>query len=168
MTKHLYLLRHAQAAEKESRQDDKSRELTSAGIRDALHMGAWLREQQISFDLIATSSAVRAVQTAELVIEGMKVEPPRTVEEDTLYDASVRQLLDYVNNLEDAYSSVLLVGHNPPVSYLAEYLTKAEIGSMGPGSVVMIRFGEVSWKVVSENSGEMVKYVGPEVIRGEA
>ena len=155
MSRTLYLMRHAEAAAKEARQEDKSRELTQSGVKDALHTGAWLREQNTNWDLIVSSSAIRAEQTALMVAEGMKLDHPRILLEDVLFDASVRQLLDYVNNIEDAYQSVLIVGHNPSISYLAEYLTKADIGDMAPGAVVSIRFELSSWKLVSENTGVM-------------
>lgn len=162
MPKHLYLLRHADAAQKESRQDDKSRELTQSGVKDSLHMGAWLREQNVDFDLIASSSALRAEQTASLIAEGMKLDQPRMLVEDVLYDASVRQLLDYINNIEEGYDRVLVVGHNPSITYLAEYLTKADIGDMAPGSVAIITFDFSSWKNVSENTGVLVRYASPD------
>lgn len=164
MSKQLYLLRHAEAAPKESRQDDKFRELTQAGVKDCLHMGAWLREQNFQFDLIVSSSALRAEQSAEMIAEGMKLNNPKILLEDVLYEASVRQFLDYVMNIEDGYDDVLIVAHNPAISYLAEYLTKADIGDMAAGSVVMIRFDFSSWKQVSENTGELVKYVSPEMV----
>ena len=156
MTRTLYLMRHAEAAAKESRQDDKARELTQSGVKDALHTGAWLRDQNTQWDLLVSSSAMRAEQTAHMVAEGMKLDHPRILLEDVLYEASVRQLLDYVNNIEDAYHSVLIVGHNPAISYLAEYLTKADIGDMAPGAVAIIRFELSSWKMVSESSGVLV------------
>lgn len=161
MAKHLYLLRHAEAAAKESRQDDKNRELTQAGIKDSLHMGAWFREQKVEFDLIVSSSAFRAEQTASLTAEGMKLEHPRILLEDVLYDASVRQFLDYINNIEDAYSNVLVVGHNPAISYLAEYLTKGDIGDMPSGALAITLFDFPSWKSVTENSGQLVTYIAP-------
>jgi phosphohistidine phosphatase len=162
MAKHLYLLRHAEAASKEARQDDKTRELAQAGVKDSLHMGAWFREQNFHFDLLASSSAVRAEQTASLVAEGMKLDHPRILLEDVLFDASVRQFLDYVNNIEDAYQHVLIVGHNPVISYLAEYLTKADMGDMVAGSVAIIKFDKNSWRDVGEETGHLVNYVTPE------
>jgi phosphohistidine phosphatase len=164
MPKHLHLLRHADAAQKEARQDDKSREVTQAGIKDSLHMGAWFVEQNIHFDLLVTSSARRAEQTTQLIAESMKLDQPRILEEDVLYEASVRQLLDYVNTIEDGYDNVLVTGHNPSISYLAEYLTKAHIGDMAPGSVAIIRFDFNNWKSVGENTGQLLHYVAPEQI----
>jgi phosphohistidine phosphatase len=161
MPKNLYLLRHAEAAAKESRQEDKVRDLTQGGLKDSLHMGAWLAEQNIVFDLMVSSSALRAEQTAMLVAEGMKMEHPKILPEDVLYEASVRQFLDYVNNIEDGYEHVLIVGHNPVISYLAEYLTKADVGDMLAGSVAIMKFDTASWKNVSENTGQMVRYATP-------
>ena len=164
MPKTLYLQRHAKAAGKEARQEDKSRELMQSGLKDALHMGAWFAEQNIHFDLIVSSSAMRAEQTAMLVTEGMKIEHPKILLEDILYEASVRQFLDYINNIEDAYHHVLIVGHNPVISYLAEYLTKADVGDMATGSTVIITFDFSSWKNVSENTGVFVRYVEPDEV----
>jgi phosphohistidine phosphatase len=164
MAKHLYLFRHAEAAGKESRQEDKARELSQAGIKQSLHMGAWFREQNLNFDLIVCSSSVRTEQTANLAAEGMKVENPKIIPEDVLYEASVRQFLDYIKSIEDAYHYVLCVGHNPVISYLAEHLTKADIGEMVNGSVAIIRFNFSTWKEVSENTGELMSYVTPEMV----
>lgn len=164
MPKHLYLFRHAEAVGKESRQEDKARELSQTGVKESLHMGAWFQEQRFQFDVIISSSATRTEQTAMLAVEAMKLENSKIILEDILYEASLRQFLDYLNNIEDAYRHVLCVGHNPVISYLAEYLTKAEMGEMAPGGVSIIKFDITSWKEVSENNGELVNYVTPEMI----
>lgn len=164
MAKHLYLFRHAEAVGKESRQEDKARELSQTGVKNSLHMGAWFLEENFHFDLIISSSAMRTEQTAMLAAEGMKLENPKIVLEDILFEASLRQFLDYLNNIEDAYNQVLCVGHNPVISYLTEYLTKAEMEEMSPGSVAIIKFDITSWKEVSGGTGELVKYVTPEMI----
>lgn len=148
-------MRHAKAASPQSRQDDKSRQLTSEGVKQSRHIGAWFEERNIRFDLVVSSSATRAEETARLVLEGMKAETPRMIQDDVLYEASVRQFLDYINNIEDGYERVLIVGHNPTISYLAEYLTKADIGDMATAGVVIISFDLPSWKMVSENTGVM-------------
>ena len=164
MPKTLYLLRHSEAVAKGSRQDDKLRELSQSGMKESLHMGSWLMEQNIHFDLMVSSSAVRAEQTAELLAEGMKLDQPKILLEDVLYEASVRQFLEYINNIEDAYHHVLITGHNPTISYLGEYLTKADIGEMATGSIAMIKFDFSSWKLVSENTGVLEKYITPESV----
>jgi len=167
MPKTLNLFRHAEAVAKESRQDDKTRDLTQTGIKDSLHIGNWFLEQNIHFDLIVTSSALRAERTTEMAVQGMKSGNTKILSEDALYEASVRQLLEYINHLEDTYHNVLCVGHNPAISYLAEYLTKADIGDMATGSVAIIRFDLSSWKEVSENTGVLLNYVSPGTLTGD-
>lgn len=164
MAKHLYLFRHAEAVGKESRQEDITRELSQAGVKNSLHMGAWFKEHTITFDMMVSSSAMRAEQTAMLIADAMKVDKSKIILTDVLYEASLRVVLDYINNIEDAYESVLCVGHNPAISYLAEYITKAETGEMVPGSVAIIKFELPSWKLVSSNTGELVNYVTPEMV----
>lgn len=157
MTKTLYLMRHAEAGPKEGRKDDRSRELTPAGIRAARQAGDWLHQQKITLDLLVSSDALRAEQTIRLVAEGLALDSPRILLDDTLYEASLRQLLDYINQLDDSYNHVLIVGHNPAITYFAEYLTKAEIRDMSPGSIIVIRFELASWKEVSQNTGAIVR-----------
>lgn len=155
-------MRHAQAVSRGGGGDDRSRELSQKGVRDALLIGNWLRERQVPLDLIAHSSASRTTQTAELVAEALKGDSTVLLSEDVLYDASVRQLLQYVREIEDAYTNALLVAHNPAVSYLAEYLTKADTGGFPTGAVAIIRFDTGSWKNVDENTGSLVEFVHPE------
>lgn len=157
-------MRHAKASHQESKEDDKSRELRPEGVRQSRHIGAWFDAQKIRFDLMISSSATRAEETARLVAEGMDIEPPRLLIEDALYEVSVRNFLDYINNIEDGYERVLIVGHNPTISYLAEYLTKADIGDMSTGSVSIISFNLASWKLVSENTGVLERYVRPDEV----
>lgn len=154
MAKHLYLVRHAEAVVKESRQDDHSRELTPKGVRDALHLGARLKEQNHTLDLLVSSSALRAEQTTTLIAETLNLD--RILLEDLLYEAPVRLLLEYVNNLEDSCHNVMLTGHNPGITYFAEYLTKADIGDMVPGRMVIVQFSVASWKEVGGGMGMVV------------
>lgn len=161
MTKHLYLVRHAEAASREARQEDKTRNLTQNGIKDSLLLGTWLRERNLSFDRIVSSSASRAEQTAHVLTEGLKLNNPTIIVEDVLYEASPGQLLHYINDFEAGFAEVMVVGHNPSISYLAEYLTKADIGNMAPGSAACIQFECDGWKSIAENTGELVWYTAP-------
>ena len=81
---------------------------------------------------------------------------------DELYEASVRSLLNVVNNLQPKYISVMLVAHNPAISYFAEYLTNSEVGSLVPGGVVLLHLEEMEWGEASEGNCKFVKYHEPD------
>lgn len=164
MPKNLLLLRHAESVEKLPGQDDRQRDLTANGMRQAARIGSFLYHEKISVDCIYTSNAIRALRTTEMVIDGMKLPSERIVPTDELYDASTRTFFSFLTMMDDDFSSVMCIGHNPPISYVAEYLTKAEIGDMATAGLVMMLFSLKSWKELSAGTGELIRYIYPEIL----
>jgi phosphohistidine phosphatase len=165
MSRFLYLMRHAQSVDKHLNQPDKERELTPQGMNDALSIGSYLYRQKINFDLIASSTAIRAKHTAEMVVDGAKMMSDKILIDDELYTASVRTFLAFVNQLDDALTHVMCVGHNPVISYLAESLTKAEIGDMPPAGIAIIKLNVQHWKEINQGSGELINLLLPENLK---
>ncbi|HEY3430070.1 MAG TPA: phosphohistidine phosphatase SixA [Cyclobacteriaceae bacterium] len=162
MSRFLYLMRHAQSADKQPGQPDKERELTQQGVQDAMLAGKYLQHQKINLDLLLCSTAVRANRTAELIIESINLDSNKVQFEDELYTASVRTFLALITQLDDSAGSVMCIGHNPVISYLAELLTKAEIGDMPPAAMTIIRFNANHWKDVHQGTGEFISILTPE------
>jgi len=159
----LHLLRHAQSAEKQQGQSDKDRDLTSAGRKEAATIGHYLKKNNSGIEIIITSSAQRAQSTASVIFGILNLSSDLVVAED-LYDASIRSLLEFTNQLDDDHKNVLLIGHNPHLSYFAEYLTGAEIGSLETAGLVSIRLNCNQWTEVKEGGGSMESYVYPAII----
>jgi len=164
MSRFLYLMRHAQSADKQPGQADKERELTLKGMRDATRIGRHLYDQKIIPKIIFASPAIRANATAQLVSDGLKTDSEKILLDEELYEASVRTFLEFVKQQDDANNNIMCVGHNPSISYLAEYLTKAEIGDMPPGAVAIIQFNTSNWKDSDQGSGTLVTFITPENI----
>jgi phosphohistidine phosphatase len=164
MPRYLYLLRHAESAEKHFGQQDKERELTQRGVREALLIGAHLYKENISFSAIYASSAERARTTASIVGDAMKFDTDTIRIEDALYDASTRTFFEFITQLDNDLQHVLCVGHNPVITYLAESLTKEAIGDMPPGSIVTIKFSADQWKIIEPGGGELEGFVRPEML----
>lgn len=164
MPRYLYLLRHAESSEKQFGQQDKDRELTQRGVREALLIGSHLYKENVSFDAVYTSSAERARTTAGIVADAMKLDGEKIRVEDSLYDASTRTFFEFLTQLDNDLQHVLCVAHNPVISYLAESLTKEEIGDMEPGGLVSIKFPADQWKLIEPGAGELEGYVRPEML----
>jgi phosphohistidine phosphatase len=164
MPKHLYLLRHGTSAEKQTGQTDKERLLTPQGTRETLLIGQYLLKHKLVPGLIVSSTADRAATTAGFIADAMKIDHDLVVLEEELFQASTRTFLELINQLDDAHTHVMCVGHNPTISYLAEYLTKAEIGDMVPAGLAIIRFNCTSWKDASPEKGELVNYINPQML----
>lgn len=164
MPRYLYLVRHAQSAEKQVNQNDFGRELTSTGVKQALLVGNYLLQQQIMPDVIMTSTAERARMTARMIADALKTDIEKINLQEDLYEASTRTFFQFITQLEDDLHHVMCVAHNPVVTYLAEYLTGAEVGDMVPAGMAMIKFNIQSWKEVSQGNGELENYITPEML----
>lgn len=162
MQRFLYIMRHAQAEEIHGDLPDKDRELTAKGQQEALIMGAQLAKQGFNPDYIFTSIANRTKHTAALVSDVLKVAAENVIEEEELYNSSIRSYLNFINKIDAGIGSVLLVGHNPTVSYLTEYLSDAEIGSMPTAGICCLQISAPSWKMISKNSASLLEFIYPE------
>ena len=161
MQKNLYFLRHAKSDWSVTGQKDFDRELNQRGKTDAPKMGRKLFELSVSPEIIYASPAERTKITSELVAEQLHYNTEHIIFEEQLYEASVRSLLNFINSLDDKYSKVMLVGHNPTLTYLAESLAKAELGNIPTCGAVNIQFDIDSWKEVSQGIGELKWFVYP-------
>jgi phosphohistidine phosphatase len=161
MTKQLILVRHAETLEKQIGQHDKDRELTAKGIIQASQAGAMLRESKIQVDAILSSSAIRTNMTSAIIADALGGVDNRVFYHDELYEASTRTFLEFINGISDNYRSVICVGHNPAITYLAEHLTKADVGEMQPGNVVIMTIDTDKWSEVREGTAKFVRHIQP-------
>ena len=164
MTKLLFLYRHGEAAQSHSSDGDRERELTSKGISQSNQIGTYLLSNQLDVKTIFSSTALRAHQTAAITAEAMKMDTSAIVLDDELYSATTRMFFEFVSRMDSSLTNVMCVGHNPTLTYLAEYFTKESIGDIVPAGVVIIKFEIQSWSEVSQGNGQLVKYITPESI----
>jgi phosphohistidine phosphatase len=163
--KTLYIVRHAQASESVS--PDIIRPLTANGMIDCTRMGRHLASKMQGIDLILTSHAERTQMTTQVFCEQLKLDFFSIVKlDESLYESSPKHYWDAVKELPESIDSVMIVGHNPSVSYFAEFLTHDEIGSMPTCGVIGITFSVVTWAEVGKNTGKTLFYDSPDGIMG--
>lgn len=120
--KTLLLLRHAKSSWKKPTLADHARPLNKRGQHDAPLVGAWLPLQHLVPDLVLSSTAVRARDTAQAVIDasGYRGEWRGLPQ---LYHATPADLVAVLQTLPQATQQVLVVGHNPGLEELVTLLT---------------------------------------------
>lgn len=161
MSKTLILVRHAKSDWSIPGQKDFDRSLNERGHRDAPRMAQLLLEKQILIDAVITSTATRAKLTAEYFNEQLFKGQKELIENENLYEASARVWMNEVCALSNGLNTVLMVGHNPGISYFAEYLTKSELGEIPTCAIVGISFEIESWSEVSGATGNLLFYDYP-------
>jgi len=123
-TKHkLIIMRHAKSDWAGSVASDFDRPLAQRGERDAPRMGAWLAVQGLIPGLIVSSPAQRARQTVLRVVEKLRIQEQDIIFEQELYMATLTTLLEVINKYRSRAETLMLIGHNPGLDSLVEYLS---------------------------------------------
>jgi phosphohistidine phosphatase len=83
--------------------------------------GRWLADRGLVPEAVLVSSARRTTSTWLALAEGgsFDVEPTAS---DSLYSAGPESALDLVRETPDDVASLVVIGHNPTIAYLAQLL----------------------------------------------
>ena len=120
--KFVLILRHAKSSWKETGVSDHSRPLNKRGKMAAPRMGQILYEEDFVPDVILSSTARRARDTADLVAEASGFEG-EVVYLENFYHAWPSDYLDELRSLSGDINTAMIVGHNPGMEMLLEMLT---------------------------------------------
>ena len=159
--KTLYLVRHAKSGWIDSSQLDFDRILAGQGNQDAAAMGRHLQENGIQPDIVICSPAWRAVQTLEHLAAGMNVPIADVLYNKSIYEAATSTLLEIVRNIDDAFGSAMLIGHNPSMSGLINHLTGEPISNMPTCSIATIRTPSNHWKKTDSAASQLLDFTYP-------
>ncbi|KAA6439983.1 phosphohistidine phosphatase [Dyadobacter flavalbus] len=165
MKKTLVLVRHATAEDQTFRIKDFDRNLNSKGLSEAAAMGKWLAESGVKPDIFITSPASRAYKTAEIISGKLGVNASSLITNADIYEGGPQSYLNAVNTVPENFSMLMLFGHNPDISYFAEYLTGSNLGSMKKGSIAIIDFDDLNWAEISAKTGNLNLYKTPGEVR---
>lgn len=159
--KTLYLVRHAKSDQGIAGIADIDRPLNTRGYRDADTMSKALKEKKLLPDLIITSPAVRAFSTALIFCRNFNLNPDKIIIKTELYESSVKNYLQVIKQADDRFSSIMLFGHNPIMSDLANSLSSSFTEDVPTCSVVCIKSNCKHWENIEENEGELLFYDFP-------
>jgi phosphohistidine phosphatase len=129
------LLRHGKS-DWSQQLNDFDRPLKDRGKRGAQRMGVWLQQQELVPDLVVSSPAERAIVTAQKAVKAMAGDAGRILQDRRIYAARVEDLLEVLAELPREAHRVMLVGHNPGLEYLTEYLADKPIPLPGDGKLL--------------------------------
>lgn len=153
--KTLLILRHAKSSWKHNDLTDHDRPLKKRGEQTATLMGELIRKHDLTPQRIISSTARRALKTAELVAEACHYEE-QIIATRALYGADPDDFVEALRTLDDADERVMIVGHNPDLEVLLESLTGA-MESLPTAALAQVTLPIDSWKELEENTpGKLV------------
>jgi len=161
----LFILRHAKSSWDDPTLSDFERPLNRRGKEDAPLMGEHLKELGVRPDLIVSSPAKRAKKTAKIVAEALGYDPDAIEWREGIYEASPQSLLYLVCQLPDNAKRVMIVGHNPGLTMLANMLGDIAIDNIPTAGCVGIAFDTDAWEKACRMKGHTLFFEYPKKIK---
>ena len=162
--KTLFLMRHAKSSWKDDKLADHERPLKKRGLKDTKLIAKELKKNDLIPDLIITSPAVRAKQTAEYLAECLGYQG-KIKTSDALYMGEPQDYAAALKEVKEKIESVLIVGHNPGLEAYLQIID-GEIESMPTGSLGYLMLAVEDWESVSlETMGDLIGFWKPKDLR---
>jgi len=157
--KTLFLIRHAKSSWKDITLDDFDRPLNKRGKKNAPFMGELLKNQGIKPDIIYSSPAKRAKDTAKIIAQ--KIGYKDDIKFDSkIYESNLITLKNIIYSIENKHNIVFLFGHNPCLNIFVEDFCSfyENIPTCG---IVILEFNCDSWNQVSVDNCNLALFDYP-------
>ena len=166
MTKTLLILRHAKSSWKNEKLKDFDRPLKHRGEESAKVIGKVLMMAELVPQVILSSPAQRAKQTAELVAEESKFKGELKFVK-SYYMGEPEDYITALNELPDEIERVMIVGHNPGLEALLQLLD-GKVDSLPTGSLAYLVLDIKHWaELTKATAGELISFWEPDEIKLE-
>ena len=162
--KTLYLVRHAKSSWKFPELRDFDRPLNGRGKRNAPDMGKRLKAMGILPDLLIASPANRALTTARKIAENIGYPVEDILENDDIYHGSENTLLQVIKSADGDVNELMLFGHNPGFTDLANLLGDQWIDNIPTCGIVALGFDVTDWSEVTPGTGRNLFFDYPKKI----
>ncbi len=154
----LYIVRHAKSSWDFPELSDHERPLLEKGKKRTRKIISFLQDKKAKPDVIITSSAIRARETAGYLATGLGLTKDQLQIDPALYHADSERIFDLFIDLSDNYQQVMLVGHNPALTNFVNLFLEPTIDWLPTSAVVCLAFDTDHWDGI-KTSGFEVRYV---------
>lgn len=158
----LILIRHAKSDWSNPLLDDFERPLNKRGEKNAPFMAKILKKEIQKPDLIISSPSFRTKLTLEYFLKEFEYKG-EVIFEKSIYEAPYLNLLKAIKNVDDKYKTIFLIGHNPGLNDLANFLLGSFEDNIPTSGVLKIDFDTNSWKNISKDNSKLIFFKYPKM-----
>jgi len=163
--KTIHLLRHAKSSWGDASLDDVDRLLNARGIRTAKSMADALVKAGCTFNHVFCSPAVRAQSTITLISEQLPEANIQWQTDTALYTFESSALLQWLQGRNEAISELMIVGHNPALTLLANQLSDGEIDHLPTCAYVQLTTtAPCTWSDIANTLFEVKALLKPKAL----
>ena len=159
--KNIFFLRHAKSSWDDFALKDFERPLSTRGIQDAGLMGNFFKSKKIVLDKVVSSPSRRTKETIDHFFGKKK---PDIEYVDSLYHAHMEKILDILFGLDFSLNSIMVVGHNPSMHEVTEYVSGNFIEKFPTCGLSWITISD-EWNKITQGCGELKLFFKPSQLR---
>lgn len=170
--KYLTIVRHAKSSWAQPGLADHDRPLNDRGQRAAPAVATFMHRTYFGGsdaspllplpDRLVSSTALRALGTAQIMRDTLKMPVDGLLLESQLYLAGSDQILEVMRSFEESWQHVIMFGHNPGMHEFAErILARAHIPKMPTCTAVIMAFPHEFWGLADWNEAQLIGYITP-------
>ena len=131
---------------------DFDRPLNDRGSKNAPMMAQIFKKRKEPIDLMVSSTAVRAWETAKEFARELGIDERQIRREPAIYEASVPTILSVIGSLPAKADRVILFGHNPGFSNVIDHLTGHALGDLPTCGIARLDLTIDDWELVTKGS----------------
>jgi phosphohistidine phosphatase len=159
--KELLIVRHAKSSWEITQPDDFKRTLNERGHRDAPAMAKKMLDRSILIDCIVSSTAVRALTTANYFAEAYKIKEADFLQFKKLYHAAPKAFVEVIQALPNQYNCAAVFAHNPGITTFVNQLTETQIDDMPTCGVFAVKLFTSNWSELMKCKKEFLFFSSP-------
>lgn len=125
--------------------EDVDRPLNEVGIEKIKKVAESSKHQFINSDIIFSSTANRAIHTCLILTRQLSISNNKIRLSEDLYTFNHFEVLDFIKKIEDKYSQVVLVGHNPAYTEISNYFSENKILNLPTARWFSMKFDSNKW-----------------------
>ena len=146
MERRLFIIRHGKSSWDHQGLDDIDRPLAERGIRNAAEMARRLQEKGMVPELLLSSPACRALNTALIMLRNWHLEPAKLQIHDNLYDAFLKEIEQVVATVPSKVTQLAIFGHNPSFTMYPNQFLDEPLDNLPTAGVVVVTLESEKWK----------------------
>lgn len=156
------LIRHAKSSWANPAQTDFERPLNERGEHDAPMMGERLKKASLLPDLIVSSPAKRARQTAAKIGAAVGYSKDRIHMDERLYHCTPAVFEEVISELDNGLNTVFIVAHNPGITNFVNDLSdKFHVDNMPTCALAAVHGTVSAWPEFSAAEKEVFLFEYP-------
>lgn len=164
--KTLYLLRHAKSDWNDDRLSDADRPITKRGKRDCQLVAAELQRSGRRFKHVYCSTAKRAQETLKrFQVDSDVFDDAEIIHENAAYTFEAAKLLAWLKDFPQSQHSAFIIGHNPAIAELANYLYDGKLGHVGTCTFMELEINIEYWDQLRADSAKLTDIIRPKQFR---